>query len=536
MPYSGPNDPELPDYIQELEEGDREQWVAIFNDAFEACMDDDGEMGECEGSAFAQANGVVLDEEERLSMAKGSSNLTVTVRDEGSTGLIKGLLRGMIESISRTLSLLGGETEERAINMNAVYYAVWDEIERIDYYAWLNDLYMDDDGMHFAVYSSGGKLYRADVMIGSNGSVELGEPVQVMEEFVPVGRTKIFRQADGKWRWFSISATSVLNRAGEIDSRDLFDSFIANAQETGDYPMRQLYHLGEETRTGMADYLARDDNVFITSGLYDDPEENEWARFEIEARQREPDTWGESIGFRSDNPELYQISDGITIPVYKRGVCVEMSTVLEDEAASWFTHSIPTEVKRMNDKIKGALMRLAGEENAEAVEALAEKVDNTNRSIVDNDLITRSTEDEVEVEVEVEEDEEEDEAEATAEPVVEITDEVIEAIAQSFVKSEVFTGLNDKIGRLADSVAEVQESIANLDKETGKHILQSKKRLDKLERDDDEKKREWQNDLPKQKRVAVTYRPRTVRNSAESEDEEIPMSAVAEGTLANMPS
>lgn len=60
MPYTGPGDKSLPSNVQELPEDKRETWVAIFNDALKRCQDDGGE--DCEASAFAQANGVVMGE------------------------------------------------------------------------------------------------------------------------------------------------------------------------------------------------------------------------------------------------------------------------------------------------------------------------------------------------------------------------------------------------------------------------------------------------------------------------------------------
>jgi hypothetical protein len=57
MPYSGPGDESLPKNVKGMSEGDRSQWVEVFNSAYKKCTDEDG--ADCEGSAMAQANGVV---------------------------------------------------------------------------------------------------------------------------------------------------------------------------------------------------------------------------------------------------------------------------------------------------------------------------------------------------------------------------------------------------------------------------------------------------------------------------------------------
>lgn len=62
MPFSGPNDPELPESIQELPEEKREIWVSAWNAAFDRCQNESGE--DCEGVAFRIANSAVEDEAE----------------------------------------------------------------------------------------------------------------------------------------------------------------------------------------------------------------------------------------------------------------------------------------------------------------------------------------------------------------------------------------------------------------------------------------------------------------------------------------
>lgn len=57
MPYSGPGDDSLPKNVKEMGEKDKAQWVEVFNSAYAKCTDEGGT--DCEGSAMAQANGVV---------------------------------------------------------------------------------------------------------------------------------------------------------------------------------------------------------------------------------------------------------------------------------------------------------------------------------------------------------------------------------------------------------------------------------------------------------------------------------------------
>lgn len=62
-PYDGPNDPDLPESVQDLPEEDRETWVSVFNDAYDSCVSDGGSEEDCESEAFAIAWSVVNDED-----------------------------------------------------------------------------------------------------------------------------------------------------------------------------------------------------------------------------------------------------------------------------------------------------------------------------------------------------------------------------------------------------------------------------------------------------------------------------------------
>lgn len=147
-----------------------------------------------------------------------------------------------------------------------------------------------------------------------------------------------------------------MNRVNEIDSRALFDSFIAHAEETGEYPYRTFLHQGETFRTGQADFIARDGYCYITSGTYDD--DNVLALVEIAAFQNNPNYWGESIGYEpTQAPELLRVAE-INIPVYRAGINTEISTCPEALASAWFTVPYTMEVQRMNSQVQEALNKL----------------------------------------------------------------------------------------------------------------------------------------------------------------------------------
>lgn len=437
--------------------------------------------------------------------------------------------------------------EERAVSVQDVFFGIDEMMWTMEGQPWLHDVYFDDDGSLFAIASSGGKLYRYGVQIDADGDVELGEATEVVHDFKPTGRTqtRVFRQADGRWRWVSISATAVLNRVGEIDSRALFDSFVANAEETGEYPFRTFYHQGEQIKYGQADFLFRDGYCLITSGLYDlDGEFASLAKAEIRALQEEPDEWGESIGYVSTAPpELVEVAEGVKIPVYVAGVLREVSLLPENDAASLFTAPTRTEVTRMA-RVEEALKKLLKNDPEEA-ERIGELVDSRNRAVDEEDLVARAKEGDDETEeqpaesaAEAEEADEEapkdeateeaEEVEAGAEeeeagdesaPADEEDEEGRSLVLDEDAIKAIADHLTPVVSAQAEEIDLLREAVEALTTESRAGRDELNGRLEKVEEDDETKHERWVEDLPRKRETVVTYRPRA---SAARPDEDPP--------------
>lgn len=496
----------------------------------------DGELMGChttEEGADDQIAALYAQEEERMQ----EPHAIITMQDnlvEAFSTLIDKISRFLElftpkESASDCPSPENTDATDRAIALGQIYSQVDSALYQMDSWPWLLDLYVEEGEM-FAVAASGGKLYRFAVNL-EGSSVTIGEGEEVETIFQPTNpetprqRTMVFRDADtGAWRWLSISCTAVLNRVGEIDSRALFDSIVENAEETGEYPFRTFYHCGEALKYGQCDYLARDGYCLITSGLFDTEGENaDLALAEIEARQKDPDLWGESIGYLpTAAPTLVPVAEGIQVLAYDQGVGREISCVLEAEAAALFTQSTTQEVSRMRDKVKAALKKLGLEDSK--VEEFEEKVDATNRSVEDQDLIAREAEeptpeeeaptDPPEEELEAApEPEEGDEEEEELEPVeLEIGEEVLDQIAQR-ATAGLAEGLTPAIDTLRDSLDQLTAAMTDFGE-----------RIEALEQTDEEKREQWLEDLPRSAPVRLSYRPREA-HEADTEEETLPGSA-----------
>lgn len=296
----------------------------------------------------------------------------------------------------------GEQVPKRAVSIEQISNAVAQQLNAQGF--WLTNLY-EENGKLVAIVVSQGKIYRAPIAVAGT-TVTLGELAEIELQFQPVpgaeppmpapmaewaeemtqtGRMTILRQADGHYRWFAITESAVLNRVGEIDSRALFDSFIAHAQTDG-YPALRFYHT-KGLDFGRADWLAREDNLYLASGTFDEEHPIARAMIQDAADGHSGVVWGISNGFLPTvSPAMVEITEGIKLPVYTQGVHREISVLPERSAASLFTVFQTTEVT-MRSETREALKKLLKDDAL--VAKIEAEVDQTNRSITDQGLVTR---------------------------------------------------------------------------------------------------------------------------------------------------
>ena len=162
----------------------------------------------------------------------------------------------------------------------------------------------------------------------------------------------------------------------------------------------------------------------------------------------------------------------------------------------------------LTGKVWDAFKKLFEDED-KAKDWLEKNVDDVNREIEDGDTIARS---------------EEDNEEASAEdesPKNEfvLDDSAIKAIVAQLSESEVIRSKadSDDVTKLVKMSEEVMRAIEKIN-EAFEDIT---KRLEDLEKDEDDKKREYQEDMPRNGKINVTYRPRVDRASSDEEADEV---------------
>lgn len=476
-----------------------------------------------------------------------------------SRNALKRAWDNIIASLNLTMSEQSDEIE-RAIGFQRLREQLWEALDNSEQaaagWAYPIDIFVGDDGSSlFSIVTQGGKLFQVPMAVTAD-NVTLGTWTQVTEMFEPVNQSRrsaftITRDAKTKQhRWLFVAATSVLNRVGEIDSSDLFDSFVDDAAESGDFPRVDFYHMGEsDPKTwefGTADYLARDGFCYIATGLFD--EDHPLARAAIKAYETQPDIWGCSIEFYAKREaEVIVLDPKIQVPVYKSGKNTRISIVKEVDAAGLFTRvaNVTEEKVRMKRDIMEVLGEFFGDDAA-ALENFAENVDTINRTVKSDGLIHRAkTAKKTPVTPPVEEpdededgDTEEDDGREDDEELLELDDQAIAQVAKQVSESAEFSTIKqslDKLTAAMDILVQTREADARTLVELKKNNTTLAKRLAEVEKGDTEKKQEWAEDLPSSRRGRkATYRPRE-EHDTEGEDEE-GLDTAAKRTLSKLPS
>jgi hypothetical protein len=277
--------------------------------------------------------------------------------------------------------------QEQSLGLQQLYEQVWNASADSEDWMWLVDLYIDErNGSISALFAKDGKLFMSPVTIADTGAV-LGQLQEVKTEFQPIANSiRVHQGLNGEPdRWFLIASSTVLNRMGYFNSQELFDNLIKHSVDTGKYPYLTFMHLGEAMKMGMTDWVARDGNIMLASGTFED---NEIARLMKQAWIAEPDYWGSSISFWPSAHRMLTIAEGIDIPVYTDGDFEEISTLPELDACCLMTAMVAQrKVKQgMDKRVEDALLKLAGGD-AHIFEDLKAKVDGANTQIQTEGLL-----------------------------------------------------------------------------------------------------------------------------------------------------
>lgn len=400
---------------------------------------------------------------------------------------------------------------ERAIGLWDVYDFLWENKVFNGQMDSVLDIYMEDGGgTPFAVFAGGGKLYSATLNV-SGSDIQIGELKEVVQQFVEApqrSRTVIIRQADGKVRWLALASTSTLNRDGQIDAMELYDSMIRHSESTGEYPYLTFWHEKLATNLGQADFTWREGYCYFITGLFNP----DCPGIDGIIRNLETDGsyWGISIGFQpTSKPELIDFS-GISIPVYKSGVNIELSVLPERAAASHLTNISVTRgtENRMNEQKRDQFLKLVGDENTvkKLADAATDIAREANSTIANNGMITR------EAEAAAETDKNANKETAPVLPTIELSEQVVAQITETVLGSQVVQNLTARLTHLETESAAVAR--ASDISAVATKLDEVISRLATLEKPVENKVREAVLDVPSVGKFTVGLRPSQTRAAA----------------------
>lgn len=402
-------------------------------------------------------------------------------------------------------------------------------------YGYFNQSYYDEDGdittqiydillgennSIFCIYKTNGVYYQADISI-NQGMIELSNIQEVFER--STSQIRVIKQPNGKYRWFGIVGSSVLNRIGVFDSKQLFDDLINNF-DPNNLPFTTMVHYGEMFNLGTVDKLERYNHLLLASGEFNDN------LFATEIRQlieKKPDYLGFSIGFWNNSETITKSKDNKLRAMYTKGKLKEISFLPEKYAAHPFTailsNKIENEENRMlaNELALRELLSNMGMDETR-INDIVQGANTANRAIEENQLEVRVKEQENELAVQDQTSENQEKASSTQEETKEITppapspmedfeielsDELVRTI-----QSEIETNLSSKFDELQNRISALEALNTSLQSD----ISALQNRIKGVEVEDQERIQEIVQDLPKKAKsqIKVVTRARSLVDEA----------------------
>ena len=124
----------------------------------------------------------------------------------------------------------------------------------------------------YAIVSRDSRYYRVDLTTDSDGGVEVGQPYEVEETWIPVAprptakEFSVFKDQAGRYRWVLFSSNAYRDRDGEIVSTKALEDDV-NSSDGGNYgPLRFWHQKGWDI--GDCDWRAVHGRMLIESGTF----------------------------------------------------------------------------------------------------------------------------------------------------------------------------------------------------------------------------------------------------------------------------
>lgn len=415
------------------------------------------------------------------------------------------------------------QTKNRAISL-AEIRNILDQFLNQEYYngvsspTYIQDIMIGEGGQVFCFYETDGVYYQSDISI-SDGMIEISNLQEVFDR--SSNQIRVIKQPNGKYRWFGITAVSVLNRIGVFDSKALFDN-LTETLDVEPFPFATMVHVGENISLGSVDMVERYGHILLASGEFNDTDFATETRLLIE---REPNYLGFSIGFWNNSETITKSKDNKLRAMYTKGKLKEISFLPEKYAAHPLTTILATNEKeyRMALPNEQALREMLSKMNfsEERIEDIVKGSNTVNRTIEDEKMEVRVKEEELEItqpetqasekeqkeetrtEVKVEKEIAQSPSQNMEDFEIELSDELVRTI-----QSEIETNLNTKFAEMQERIS----ALETINSELRSDITSLQNRIKGVEVEDQERIQEIVQDLPARakSKIKVVTRARSL--------------------------
>ena len=322
------------------------------------------------------------------------------------------------QGIAKSIDELA-QTQQRGLLFEQVVDQVYDYLwsNEETWQMWVHAFYWEN-GQLFIITSDEGRLMRAPLTI-TDGAVTVGPFEMVEVQFQPTGAgggegdgamgeeemmqqakkrqvSRVIRQDGKRSLHLRCSSVSILNRSGQLDSSAMFRKMAERAQETGQMPYRDIFHLGKDFSVGRALGVWADEYTLLELvELEDAPSDtNVWAKVMSRALEADPEFWGDSIEFLPRGSyELCDEPTGVCVTVFNDAVHIATTFLPESMAASLYTFGTVLAgsqerggFTRMNTSVKDAILALvndyAEDGDKEALIQQVESFDSQHRQVL----------------------------------------------------------------------------------------------------------------------------------------------------------
>lgn len=221
---------------------------------------------------------------------------------------------------------------KRGVEFNLLLNAFFDLLDRSSFESPIIQGFILEEDVDYFVVSDRGRLYRINVLFNLNGDFQFSTPEVIQVRKTTQKINILFKnRVDGKLEFIGVGAASVLNRSGEIDTKELFSNLVKRFNKP--QPLNFYHQQHPMFRLGVIEKIFHEGSFLIIGGYID--ESTELGKYIANALSS--GNYGFSIEYWVYRYEIENIG-GVDIYKFTDGLFAGAAILREDHAASLMTN------------------------------------------------------------------------------------------------------------------------------------------------------------------------------------------------------